>query len=140
MLFAAPVSFREALESRKVKALLPTTGSARDLARLAPEIRERATFSARTASAQHLAAIDETIGKMLAPEALGPGESVNPARAREILRQSLAAIGYEPDPAERGGLKDLGSTKRLNLIVDMNTGLARGYGWWEQGQDAAILD
>lgn len=153
MLFSSPVSFEEALASRRVKALMPTTASSYDLARLAPEIRERAIFSARTASARHLANINATVMRVLDPgyvydprtgekRPAGPGESVNEARARELLRDSLRSIGYSPDQvgAAPGSLRDLGSERRLNLIVDMNVGMARGYGWWAQGQSAAVLD
>lgn len=142
MIFFEPIPFREALESRAVKALLPTDASAAELAQLAPEILERATFSARTANASHLARIDSVIRAILDPDGAGPGQSVNTARARELLTQSLKSIGYSPDQvgAAAGSLRDLGSEQRLNLIVDMNVGLARGYGQWMQGQDGAVLD
>ena len=142
MLFSAPISFREALDSRKVKALMPTVSSSNELARLGPEILERATFSARTSSIEHLAQIEKVIGRILTPGQAAPGESVNNARARELLRESLAGIGYSPEDvgAAPGSLRDLASERRLNLIVDMNVGMARGYGQWKQGQTASVLD
>jgi hypothetical protein len=153
MLFSAPVSFDDALASRRVKAILPTTGSSADLARLAPAIRERAAFSARTVSAQHLARINDVIDRILDPDhvtdpvtgqrrPVQPGERVNEARGRELLRESLRSIGYSPSDvgARPGTLQDLGSERRLNTIIDTNVAMARGYGWFAQGQNAAVLD
>jgi len=141
MSFDRPVQFRQALEAREVKAALPTTGSSAELSRLAPEIRERALFSARTTDASHLAKIDSVVRSILSASG-GPGERVNEARARELLRESLQRIGYSPDQvgAAPGSLRDLGSMMRLNTIIDTNVAMARGYGWFAQGQNPAILD
>lgn len=140
MIFSAPVDFKEALESRAVKALLPTSGSSFDLAQLAPQILERATFSARTTYTEHLAAIDSVINRLLAPETAAPGQSVGAAKARELLRESIRSLGYSAEPGKIGTLQDLASDARLNLIVDMNAGFARGYGQWKQGQNSVVLD
>jgi hypothetical protein len=141
MPFTSPTPFREALLSQEVRSLLPTTGSAADLARLGPDILKRAVFSARTSSAAHLSRIQDVVMSILRPG--GPaGSQVNEARARELLRDSLARIGYQPSDvgAAAGSLRDLGSERRLNLIVDMQVGFARGYGDFAQGQSPAVLD
>jgi len=153
MLFDQPIPFAEALASRRLKALLPTTASSRDLARLPAEIRERAMFSARTASASHLARIDSIVNQILDPKTVydpatgqtrpaRPGEHMSEPRAREIIRASLRSIGYDPADidAAPGSLKDLASERRIRVILDTNADMARGYGQFKQGQTTAILD
>lgn len=153
MLFDAPISFDAALDSRAVKALLPTEASARELQRLPAELRERSVFSARTRYASHLAQIDRIVNQVLDPRfvydphtggkrAAAAGESMSIPKARELLRASLDSLGYDPAgiDAVPGSLKDLRSFARLNLIIDTNVKMARGYGQWAQGQSAGILD
>lgn len=155
MIFAKPIPFAEALAARAIKALLPTTATAAQLEQLAPAIKHRATFSARTAAASHLAEIDRVVNRIVgfAPEydrdpqtgqvrRTTPGDYINETRARQILRQSLADIGYDPQDidAAPGSLKDLASRQRIHVILDTNVRMARNYGTWKQGQDSAILD
>lgn len=141
MLFTRPLPFEEAIESRRAKALLPTSLSSRELDALAPELREQSLYSARTNSLQHLSRIDSIIGKMVDPTG-ERGDSWDPSRARIAIRESLEQIGYDPADinAIPGSLKDLGSERRINLILDTNVKMARGYGNWTQGQDPAVLD
>jgi hypothetical protein len=141
MIFTRPLPFEEAIESRRAKAMLPTALSSRALDALAPELREQAFFSARTNSLQHLSRIDGILGKMIDPTGKR-GDSWDASRARMAIRESLQQIGYNPADinAVPGSLKDLGSERRINLILDTNVKMARGYGNWAQGQDPAVLD
>jgi hypothetical protein len=141
MIFDRPLPFEEAIESRRAKALLPTSLSSRELDALAPELRERAFFSARTRSLEHLNQLDRVISKIVDPSGVS-GDSWSPARARMAIRASLERIGYDPASinAVPGSIKDLGSEPRIRLILDTNIKMARGYGNWAQGQDPAILD
>jgi hypothetical protein len=61
--------------------------------------------------------------------------------ARQELRRSLADLGYDPAQvdARPGSLKDLGSARRLNLILDHNVREARGYGRRKEGNHPARL-
>jgi len=153
MLLSSPMPFEEALESRRAKTLLPTSASSAELAQIPAELRERSFFSARTASAAHLARTDTLINRILEPGYIAdpdtgerrpalPGEYMNEARARQIMRASLQSIGYDPADigAVPGSLKDLASFNRIHLILDTNVKMARGYGNWKQGQSNAILD
>lgn len=133
MIFSQPIPFAEALAYLRQKAILPTDLSSRQLSQIAPALRERALFSARTDNARHLqtisAAIDDIVsGRISQPE------------ARLRLQESLDAISYTPAPSQAGTLRDLGSDQRLNLIIETNTRMAHGYGYWAQGQDQAVLD
>ncbi len=62
------------------------------------------------------------------------------ASVRLAMKEVLAAEGYQPDPEKAGGLEDLGSTARLNLALETQVDMARGAGWFEQGQQAGVLD
>lgn len=145
MIFAEPIPFKEAIEGRSVKVILPTSMSSKELERVAAELRERAVFSAKVENAGFLEKMDRLIQRIVSPEtvdgrAAEPGEYMDQATARLELKQYLQSIGYQPDADKRGTLQDLSSDERLNLIVRTNSQMAQGYGSWQQGQDASVLD
>lgn len=133
MNFAAPIPFREALESRAVRTLLPTDFRTALLDLIAPQVRERSIFSAGVTKAEVLQPVEDGINALIT------GTS-DRATQRAKLKQLLESMGYLPPEDERGTLTDLSSDARLNLILDTNTEMAFGYGSWKQGQDEAILD
>jgi hypothetical protein len=141
-----PTRFIEAIADRAGRRVLLNNLSSEDLARLPVQIRQRAVFSARASNARHVSELDSLIKRIVSPDELpdgtarGPGEYMNEARARELLRQVLAEEGYQPDPAEAGTLKDLSSEVRIRVQLQTSTGLAFGYGQWKQGQDDDVLN
>ena len=140
-----PIPFAEALASRTIRQLLPTAAGSAELARLAPEIRERAFFSARVEDMNFLARADRFINGIVSP-ASSPGarpdraSPLNPVEARTALKDYLAAAGYQPEPGTTGGLRDLSSDTRLNLILKHNTDLAAGAGQFAVQNDPDIID
>lgn len=151
MVFTSPTPFREALQSIRAKEVLPTDLSSAELAALAPEIRERAFFSARTNNAGYLQQIQDMIARIVAPEVVKdpltgqdrprqPGEYMDLPTARLEMKTALAAMGYQPDPDQRGGLQDLSSDRRTELVIRMNTQLAQGFGAFEADQDPGRLE
>lgn len=132
MIFSEPISFAEALASRAVKAMLPTSLGSRELAQIEPALRERAMFSARTTNAGYLQQVNDLVSK------LADGKT-DQATVRLKLKQALQALDYQPDPEKRGGIQDLSSDARLNLVIETNTRMAQGYGFWQQGQDEDLL-
>ena len=54
MLLTDPIPYREALDSRAVRSLLPTTGRTADFARVETAIKLRAMFSATVTSVELL--------------------------------------------------------------------------------------
>ncbi len=152
MLFDRPISLTDALRHQSLKRVLavsPSTGTFEIESALAPQIRERAFYSARTPYAGYLADTQRMIQNLVQPDArIGPdglvptgaGESISPAQVRARMRRMLEALGYEPDPALRGGLLDLSSDRRINLIIDTQVKMSLGYGQWRQGQDTTVLD
>lgn len=133
MIFTAPIPFRAALDSAEVRSLLPTTGRTADLQRLDPAIKRRALWSATVASAEHLQKISDVRDAILAG-------TLDQASARLQIKQLLAEQGYQPDPELAGGLQDLSSTRRIDLQLETNVDVARGAGWYEEGQQPEVLD
>lgn len=144
-MFTYPIPFTEALASRTVRQLLPTSAGSAELARLAPEIRARAFFSARVEDVNFLAWADQLINGIVSP-ASSPGarqgrtSPLNEAEARTALKEYLAADGYEPEPGTAGGLRDLSSDTRLNLILKQNIDTAAGAGQFAVQNDPDIID
>jgi len=101
------------------KTPLPTHLDSREIReRWAAELRRRALFSAKTAEAGYL----ERMQGLLAEVATG---RIDDATARLRLLQSLESIGYQPEPGEQGGLTDLASARRLQLIVRTQVEMAQ---------------
>ncbi len=130
--FSSPQPFREALSSLRSKGLLPTSLSSSDLAKLPADIRARAMFSARTTNASYLQEIKNGVDDLLQGK-------VNDATVRLKLKEMLQSISYNPAPAEKDTLKDLSSDKRLNLITQMQTDSAWGFGKFIRDQAPAAL-
>ncbi len=146
MLFSKPIGFKEAQDSLAVKSLLPNGLSSKELSKVAPEVRERAVFSANTMNAEHLQTIADVLKKIVIPvqatrsDGSPVTQGLDMATARTMLQDSLDSIGYQPGADIAGTMEDLSSDQRLNLILDTNVRMAQGYGDWMQGQDADILD
>lgn len=142
-MLSAPIPFQAALDHLRSRALLPVsedTGAA-DLLRVAPELRARAVFSARTRHVEHLAAIQGVTDRLLDSASRDPLDRVSIPEARQLLRASLERLGYAPEQvgAAPGTLRDLASTRRLNLIINQNLASARGYGQVAQGRSQGAL-
>lgn len=133
MNLTAPMPFQQALDAAAVKSPLLTTGKTVDLQQLASDIKRRAMFSATVTSGRILQGIDDGVNGMLSGQ-------VDQATARLAMKQALADMGYQPDPELAGGLQDLSSTVRINLQLETNVDSARGYGWYQEGQQSDILD
>lgn len=132
----------QALQLATARALLPSALGSAELADLAASLEERAFWSARTTHAAYLAAL-----KKLTERALQDGYQNDLPRLRIEARLLLRAYGYTPEqgfpgdaakgvPAGTPGtLTDLSSGRRLNLIFDTQTALARGLGQKLRGLD-----
>lgn len=143
--FTGPVKYRDALRAIHAKAILPTDLSAEELMQIGGELRGRSLFSAKVALASWLQDVKDVVEKILTPKQVKRGdqtvtEGTSIADGRELLRQSLKKLGYEPKLGETGTIKDLTSDARLNLIINTQLAMARGYGYWKQGQTAAVIN
>jgi hypothetical protein len=123
-----PMEFAEAVA--KVKNRLPVGGAldTEGWSRQALALRENAFFSAKVESAR---VMSELQGRVL--NSATRGEFV--AKSRQwLLKNGFARATNQRD------LRQLTSTRRLELIFEHNSEAARGYGWWKQGQDPDVLD
>lgn len=145
MIFDSPIPFAEALASRKVKRLLPTSAGSAELAKLAPEIRERAFFSAKVENVQLLSKMDRMINGVVSM-ADGRGtvdgrkSALSADEVRGELKDQLRKAGYVAPEGKAGGLQDLSSSQRLNLIIKTNNDMAAGAGQFALQNDPDILD
>jgi hypothetical protein len=133
MLFSRPRPFKEALDSIRARSALPTGMSSAELARIDGEVLERARFSARVRSAEHLDVLDSAVEDFVAGK-------TDLATARLRIKQFLARAGYRPDAEEAGTLQDFSTRARIDLQLQTCASQAQGYGRWKQQQDAALLD
>lgn len=140
MLFSSPIPFREALKSREVRSILPTVLSSAELSEISVGIRERAVFAARATIAELLDGIDRGVKAILVGKVSPDLPTVDLPTVRLELKQILQSVDYKPAPEDVGTIKDLSSDGRLNLILKTNTDMSQGYGYFEQGQDEAVLD
>lgn len=152
MSFSSPVPFKEAIASRAVKTALPTSLSSKEIQdALSAELRERAMFSARMTDLGFLRKVNDLATRIVSPETITedgvarparPGEYMDKATARLQLKEAIRALGFHPgtEGVAPGSIKDFSSDARLNLILDTNVRMAQGYGFFQQGQDPAVLD
>ena len=122
MIFPHPVSLREALLNRTTRAILPTGMDSEMLHALPRAIRERAVFSAGVQNTDFLQRAKEAI------DAISTGTS-DRATQRTALREL----------AEKFDLTALQKDSRLNLILDTQTKMSRGYGSWLEGNNPSVL-
>lgn len=139
-MLTAPTPPGALLQQRKTVLAVPEdVGSALLKDQLPASLRQRLFFSARTPYAQYLSDANDLLQRLLDPGKAKPGESFNPAVVRGEMKKALAGLGYQPDPEKRGGLQDLSSDRRTNLIIQMQTAMANNYGRWRQAQSPAVL-
>ena len=142
MLFSSPIPFKEALDSQAIKRLMPTAAKTSELRQLGPDILARARFSAQTTNVGYLAKMDNLLTTLVSPASQDreAAPALDASAVRLALKQHLAEIGYAPAEGKAGGLTDLSSDRRLNLIIDTNIKMAHGYGNYAQMQDPDLLD
>lgn len=152
MLFDHPISLDTALAHQHAKTVLPTSLSSAEIdAHLAPEVRRASFFSAKNTLANVLSSTHRDIQSLVNGDAVvdaesgelrpaRPGERMNPALVRTRMQNLIRETGYQPDPDKRGGLQDLSSDKRVDLVIDTQTKMAQGYARHQAAMDPEILE
>jgi hypothetical protein len=148
MEFVHGLTFQEALDKLGGKSVITSPSSAADWSDVPVALRERAFFSSRVESARFLQRGQDLIQDFLAGnrEVLPDGQSAlkmgGRARFVELMRELAIkeGMGDLVDPKDRGGLKDITSQKRLELIYDIQIKQAQGFGYRKQGMDPDVLD
>lgn len=111
------------MDAQAVKSVLPTELRSDLLSTLPAEIRERALFSAGVTNAELLDHINKGIEEILRGE-----------KTEAQVREELINLDKFMTDTE------LSKNGRLDLVINTNVDLARGFGQWMQGQRPAILD
>lgn len=114
------------------KTIMPTRLSSAQLDLLDVNVRRKSFFSSRVYHASVLSKAQQLTSD------IADGK-LDRASARALLKSELARIDYAPVPGQEGTIKDLRSDRRLNLILDTNVDMARGYGAWMAGQSEGAM-
>lgn len=137
MIFEHPLPFREALDARASKAVIPNTLSSQELKSLGGEVGERALVIANLTNAQFGEKLLEELEPLL--NVREAGQQPSRAAIRAELKDWLRRNGYQPELGTRGTIQDFSTDARLNLIINTQVQMMYGYGQWESGQQRAIL-
>lgn len=143
--FSKPVPFAEALRDRRARQLLRTALSSDEIKRLGADLAQRAVVSAKVQHAGVLDRLTSLITRIVSPETVDgrpaqTGEYMDQARARELLKEFLASIHYEPEPGKRGTIQDLTTDARLNVMLKTGADMTRWAAHHQMGQSRAVLD
>jgi hypothetical protein len=139
-----PAPFEEAVASLRSRGLMATAMSSAEIREMGAEARRGAFFSARTTHARYLQDQRDVVDRILSGE-------LSKSEAKEILQTRLVEYGYDPSrgflgdeslgipAAKRNSIRDLGSSARLDLILDTQVTLHRSMGQKIQGMRPAAL-
>lgn len=140
-----PMPFQAAVTRLAARGVVPSSMRTRDWLEIPVAIRERSIWSAGVESAKLVQSFKDTLLDFLDQHVgeLPTGEKYLKAGGRQSfvkqMKEFIEAEGI-PRPQARGGILDIGSSKRLKLIFNTQTSLANNYGYWKQGNNRAILD
>jgi len=148
MRFTSPIPFAEALRKLGAKTVITSSLDTEDWQTLVPTaLRDRAFWSSQIESAKFLQRAKSTIEDFLSgnKEVLPNGSTALKTGSRAQFISDLRAFAIENglgpiDPEDAGTLKDITSAKRLGLIFNVQTQQAHDFGYWQQGQDADVLN
>lgn len=144
MRLLVPAPFEEAVESLRSRGIMPTALSSAQIREIGASVRATSFFSARTTHARYLQDIRDVVDKILSGQ-------MTKAEAKEILQAKLIEYGYDPargflgdeslgiPQAKLNSLRDLGSSARLDLILDTQLALHRSIGQRIQGSTPEAL-
>lgn len=114
------------------KALAASPMKSADWSSIQAGLRDRAFFSATVDDARRLAVMRDAVAKV------ADGD-LSESQARLEIREALEQTGYTPPQDKEGGLQDLSSQRRLDLIIQTNVAEARGYVRYLEGTSEGAL-
>ena len=117
------------------KALVGSGLDSRQWSAVQAGLRDRAFFSATVEDVRVLGAFRDAAARLAAGE-------TDPSSARIAMRDALAAAGYRPPDAEDqgpGGIRNMMSQRRLDLILKTNVEQARGWAQYMEGTTEGAL-
>jgi|APGre2960657404_1045060.scaffolds.fasta_scaffold00231_11 hypothetical protein len=121
--------FNQAFQSFSRRENLPAALTSEEWSSVPSEIRERAFFMSRVTDAEILQQFRDETDAVVRNE-----RSVNDAEKR--LFMWLEERGYQPPEGKAGGLEDLSSLARINVVLQTNRDMARGHADWVRSQTA----
>jgi hypothetical protein len=121
----------DAMRRFRERQVFETDLGSAELRGFSRQLRDRSLFSARTTNAHYLQEVQTVVDDILAGR-----ENMSTGRWR--LMKKLKQLGYDPaigfpddlanvPPAEAGSLQDLSSAQRIDLLLETNVRMARGY-------------
>ena len=136
-----PLTFTEAVKAWLARQVLPTDLDSAGIAQqISAAVRRKSIFSAETTMVPYLQQIQSVVESAINPKQQTRFDEeghplpqtvtvgLNPATARQTLRDGLSALHYTAPEGLEGTIKDLSSDPRINLVVDTNTKLALSAG------------
>jgi hypothetical protein len=142
--------FIEALALSRSRTALPTSLGSRELLDLDAVVRRQAFFSAKTMETRLLDGYMETLDNLLSPRTVTREvdgvlrevtEGIDPATARLQIKELQQRLGLRTGLEDTaGGITDLASDARIDLVLKTNTEMMQGFGQMVQQQDPDALD
>ena len=152
MILDSPTPFYEAVKLLAAKKLLPTNLDSAGIRELDVTLRRQSMLSARTTNEYLLQKYSDLISSLVNPTTTQRADritaenpqgnvttGVNPATARSAIKDFFKGMGIQPS-GEFGGLTDITSDARIDLVVKTNTELAQGAGRFLQMNDPDALE
>jgi hypothetical protein len=148
--FVKPIIFTEAVKRLGSRTPIAKALTSKEWADVPTALRNRAFFSANVEDARFLAEMQGFLDDFLTgarEEVTTPsGEKTTAlkvgSRAQfvKLAREAAIRAGVPVPDEWRGGMRDITSSARLNLIFDVQTQSAQAYGDWKQGMQEDVLN
>lgn len=127
-----PLTSREELKVQGLKPRETPLSSKRIKREWTQKIKDEAVFGARITHRAYVDAIKKRLVEVI-------GGTLRPQEAERRLKETLRDLGYSPEggfpgknggvpPAKPGDIRDLSSSRRIQLIIDTNVKRARSMG------------
>jgi len=121
--------FNQAFASFARRENLPSAMTSEEWSTVPSEIRERAFFMSQVVDEDILAFYRGQVDDVLSGVT-----SENDAEKK--INMWMTARGYKATPGKEGGLEDLNSLARINVVIRTNVAMARGHAAWVRKQTA----
>lgn len=144
--------FSAAVKSLAARKVLPTSLGTAQLRTLDAALKRQSFFSAKTLLEDLLDGYKTKVESILNPVTAQRADRVtadnpqgnvttglNPTYARAQIKDLLKSLGITPTGGD-GGVSELASDARINLVLKTNVELAQGAGRFIQGNDADVID
>lgn len=140
--FATDQPLGEAIGSMDRRTPIGSMMTSAEWERAPLEIRDRSFWMAKVLNERVLAEAQRRLLQAIKQQrdaAEAGGRVMERGRFVLEMQDILRQVGYQPDPAKKGTLQDISSSRRLSLVWDMNLAQARGYATWKAQQEKGAL-